>query len=145
MVTVTGYKKFLGWAYQDNGQLDLAEVSFLAIINILESQYPDDVFNLIRAKIDLIHFYQETEQFEKAHQASLQTQSLAKNKHGENHRLVLEVEALMVWQLHLTGSAESYEKMQNLHQKHIKLLGEGDYQTQSLVDDLEQMKLAEKD
>ncbi len=136
------FEKNIAWAYQDSGQIELAEQAFKNIIEKVNLHHPEKYYEQLRVALDLLHFYRETEQLQKTHDLVTQSLSLADTQFGTDSRIYLELQAMQIWLRHLEGDQQSLPEMQSLYDQHVQLFGADDHQTRSVLTDLEQIKAA---
>ena len=138
--TLTNYEKYIAWAFQDSQQLELAEAAFVDIMEKLEVHHAEDHHSRIRIDIDLIHFYQETNQFDQAEGLIEQSITRAENWFGSESRLTLEIAALRIATAHAQKKPEALSSMQALYDQHVRLWGEEDHQTLIIKQNMENMR-----
>ncbi|WP_395377205.1 serine/threonine-protein kinase [Marinicella sp. W31] len=137
---LTNYEKYIAWAYQDTQQLDQAEAAFMSIIDKLEVHHPDAHHGRIRIDIDLINFFNETQQFAKAEALIDVSLSRAEKWFGAESRLALEIAGIRFDVAHAQENPDAVAGMQALYDQHVRLWGPEDHQTLSIKQRLEAMR-----
>ncbi|WP_223789277.1 serine/threonine-protein kinase [Marinicella meishanensis] len=144
IANLRGQKIYVAWALQDSGQTDAAEEAFRTILELVSTHHPSDHHSRLRAAIDLLHFYRETERFNPAGPLVNESLSHAQQWFGEDSRLYLEIKAIGIWLGYLQAHPEALAQMRMLHTQFVELFGVEDHQTLSVADDIRKMELGEK-